>query len=78
MPCKGICIRYKAKKLFGGGWYHDGSKRCTACDIFIKWDKARCPCCNGVLKLKPTKRKWKEKLKISMVPDSHSKRVKNP
>ena len=34
MPCKGICIRYKAS-----GRYTTGNKRCHQCNLFIKWEK---------------------------------------
>jgi len=64
MPCKGICIRHKATKKFGGGWYVTGAKRCNICNLFIYWDKIRCPCCKGILKTQPTSGKFKEKLRI--------------
>ena len=64
MTCKGICIRHKVKKKFGGGWYDSGAKRRNVCNIFIKWDDIRCPCCNSVLRTQPTSGKDKEKLRI--------------
>ncbi len=64
MTCKGICIRHKVKKTFGGGWYDSGAKRCNICEIFIKWDGIRCPCCNGILRIQPLTGKSKDKLKI--------------
>jgi hypothetical protein len=64
MSCKGICIRHKVKKKFGGGWYDLGAKRCSVCNIFIKWDEIRCPCCNNVLRTQPNTGKDKEKLRI--------------
>ncbi len=66
MACKGICPKYKSKKKFGGGWYDDGSKRCNICELFIKWDGIRCPCCSGILRIQPLTTKCKEKLKVRM------------
>lgn len=66
MSCKGICIKHKVKKAFGGGWYDSGAKRCNICELFIKWDGIRCPCCSCILKTQPTTTKNKEKLKVRM------------
>jgi hypothetical protein len=48
MPCKGICIRHKAS-----GPYATGNKRCQQCELFIKWDGIRCPCCRYKLRTRP-------------------------
>ena len=36
-----------------GGRYDNGHKRCNECEIFIKWDGKRCPCCGLLLRLRP-------------------------
>jgi len=53
--CKGICHKYKVTKLHSemGGRYDNGHKRCNECEIFIKWDGKRCPCCSLLLRLRP-------------------------
>ena len=48
MPCKGICIRHKAL-----GRYNSEHKRCQQCEIFIKWNGLRCPCCGYKLRTRP-------------------------
>ena len=48
MTCKGICIRHKASYL-----YATGNKRCQVCEIFIKWNGLRCPCCGYKLRNRP-------------------------
>ncbi len=55
MPCRGICHRYKVSKphFEKGGRYENGQKRCNECDIFMKWDGRRCPCCGKIFRLKP-------------------------
>ncbi len=58
--CKGICIRYKINKNGASPRYSQDQKRCQACDIFIKWDGIRCPCCKCLLRLKPRNKKDKD------------------
>lgn len=54
MVCKGICHRYKSGKPHGiNSRYEFGQKRCSICEIFIKWDGKHCPCCGYVLRTKP-------------------------
>jgi hypothetical protein len=48
MTCKGICIRHKAS-----GRYIYGHKRCQQCEIFIKCNGVRCPCCGYKLRSRP-------------------------
>jgi len=55
LNCNGICERYRAKRNpeFPTR-YPEGQKRCTLCEIFIKWDdNLYCPCCNHRLRTKP-------------------------
>ncbi len=47
MACRGICVHHKTVAR-----YVEGSKRCKMCDIFIRWDGARCPCCKYALRNK--------------------------
>lgn len=61
MTCKGICIKYKATPPYGMGSYAAGLKKCSMCDIFMKCDGFRCPCCNFALRVKPRKRKDRAK-----------------
>ncbi|QLH10838.1 hypothetical protein DSQ20_04650 [Nitrosarchaeum sp. AC2] len=51
MACKGICIRYKITKSNScNSHYELGHKRCSKCNIFIKYDKIHCPCCGTFLR----------------------------
>ncbi|MFL6402302.1 MAG: hypothetical protein ACJ71M_02325, partial [Nitrososphaeraceae archaeon] len=43
--------------------YRTGHKRCKACDIFLKWDGLRCPCCGYKLRTTQTNIKLKAKLR---------------
>lgn len=53
MGCNGICNRYKAKKPLMQSRYASGQKKCSVCDIFVKWDGTNCPCCGMVLRTNP-------------------------
>ena len=52
MSCNGICERYRAKRNYNiPSRYTEGQKRCSVCEIFIKWDEnIYCPCCNYKLR----------------------------
>ncbi len=77
MVCKGICLKHKAKKEFGGGWYENGAKRCNICSLFLMWSELRCPCCNNLLKVKPIARKWKQDLKKVQLKKGNIRNVNN-
>jgi len=56
--CSGECEKYRAKLItkYSGrtaGRYKHGQKRCKNCDLFMYWDKHRCPCCNTLLSIVP-------------------------
>jgi len=65
MTCNEICQRYKAIGKVTGGRYKNGQKRCHVCDIFIKFDGIRCPCCGYQLRSNPRNKKYKAKLRNS-------------
>jgi predicted amidophosphoribosyltransferase len=49
----GICKKYKGKKPFRQSHYEIGHKRCSTCDLFVKWNGNNCPCCGMQLRHKP-------------------------
>jgi len=59
--CNGVCIQYKIPTVVGVSKYANGGKRCNHCEIFIKWNGSRCPCCNTVLQIRPSDREHKSK-----------------
>jgi hypothetical protein len=63
MPCKGICSRYVEKhSTRSGGRYESGQKMCSSCNVFIKFEGKRCPCCASALRAKPRNSKGREKI----------------
>ena len=59
--CKGICLKYRAKKPIGIGRYASGQKRCQICTIYLEYDSNKCPCCNYRLRCKPRNSAYKKK-----------------
>jgi hypothetical protein len=57
MSCKVVCIRHKALSR-----YIIGHKRCRSCDLFLKWEGSRCPCCG--FKLRTTPRNFRLNAKL--------------
>jgi len=70
MSCKGVCYKYKIKKprFNGDGRYGVGQKRCSTCEIFLKWEGLHCPCCNFSLRTRPRNTRNRHKLQeIQMI-----------
>jgi hypothetical protein len=62
MSCKNICIEYKAKKSYHATYYENGVRRCTECEVFIRWNKIRCPCCGTCLRIRTHDAKLRRRL----------------
>jgi hypothetical protein len=63
MSCRNICIDYRVKKSYHSSYYEDGLKRCTQCEVFIRWNSTRCPYCGVSLRIKSHDAKVRKKLK---------------
>jgi len=50
--CRGVCVEYESHKTEKGKKYYEGRKRCSFCELFVKTNEIRCPCCNTVLRTK--------------------------
>lgn len=58
MQCMNICQDYKVKKPeLGVSRYEAGQKFCSHCEVFMKIDGNRCPCCKYLLKIGSSKRR---------------------
>ena len=77
MTCKGVCIRYKAKKPVGVGRYAVGQKRCQICEMYMYVDSLWCPCCGYRLRTKPRNLKYKNLLRESIKKNNNGKLPKN-
>ena len=50
MSCKDKCRNYDPQAL---GKYADGFKRCSVCEVFLKFEGRYCPCCGVMLRVSP-------------------------
>jgi len=68
--CRGICVRHKARKTkLAQSWYSiEGTKFCSRCSEWIKWEGYHCPCCGGRLRSRPRSNdgidKYRERKKV--------------
>jgi|GEM_PF-4911941 len=67
LVCTNICERLDAEATVGGKNYKDGKKYCRRCEIYLFHSGNFCPCCGMCLRLSPTSRKQKERLRISQL-----------
>jgi rRNA maturation endonuclease Nob1 len=56
-------MEYRVKKSYQSSYYEDGLKRCTQCEVFMKWNNTRCPCCGVTLRIKAHDAKVRSKTK---------------
>ena len=71
MSCRNICLEYKAKKSFHDSFYVIGVRRCTECEVFIRWNNgSRCPCCGTALRIKTHDSKLRRRLLSKTNPSS--------
>ena len=50
--CRGLCDRIQSKSFGNNHKYENGYKRCSFCNIFMKFNGLRCPCCTLKLRTK--------------------------
>lgn len=42
VPCRKLCLAYKATRQGHGSYYGSGHKRCNECELFLKWPSPKC------------------------------------
>ena len=50
--------------MVGKSYYADGKKYCRRCEIYLHHDGTYCTCCGMALRVTPTSKKDKVKLKL--------------
>ena len=69
MGCKNICKKYMASKPSNKqSRYAEGQKRCSVCEIYIKWDGLCCPCCGYKLRFRPINTRLRRKITRPLYP----------
>jgi uncharacterized paraquat-inducible protein A len=65
LVCRNICERIYSKKIvFGKSNYSVGKKYCRRCEVYMYHNEGIfCPCCGMQLRLTPSNREGKERLR---------------
>ena len=63
MVCRNLCERLYSKIIVGTSKYEGGKKYCRRCEIYFLHDGLFCPCCGMKLRLSPTGKKDRERLR---------------
>ncbi|WP_100183330.1 hypothetical protein [Candidatus Nitrosotenuis aquarius] len=71
LVCRGYC-KTKYKECLGEfSLKYNGQKRCGICDVYLKTQEIKCPCCKSVLHVRPrhsrAKRKYYESKNIQWI-----------
>jgi hydrogenase nickel incorporation protein HypA/HybF len=61
LSCKGVCKTKYREFLGDSKLKYNGQKRCGACDIYLRYDDIKCPCCKSILHVRPRHSRAKTK-----------------
>ena len=67
MVCRNLCERLYSKIIVGKSHYEGGKKYCRRCEVYYYHDGLFCACCGMALRMSPTNKRDKEKLKQSQL-----------
>jgi hypothetical protein len=67
MVCRNLCERLYSKIIFGKSHYEGGKKYCRRCEVYYCHDVTYCPCCGMALRMSPTNKRDKERLRQSQL-----------
>jgi hypothetical protein len=62
-----IYVRLYSKIIFGKSHYEGGKKYCRRCEVYYCHDGVFCPCCGMALRMSPTSKRDKERLRQSQL-----------
>lgn len=65
MTCRNLCERLYSKNTVRSSNYQAGGKYCRRCEVYFYCNDFFCPCCGMRLRLSPTTKKGKERLRQS-------------
>src|SRR6266704_6578049 len=75
MACRNLCERLYSKIVFGKSHYEGGKKYCRRCEIYFSYDDVFCPCCGMTLRMSPTSKRDKERLRQSKLRRQEQDRI---
>ncbi|MBM3904130.1 MAG: hypothetical protein FJ357_03205 [Thaumarchaeota archaeon] len=59
--CRGYCKTKYKEHLGEFSLKYSGQKRCGTCDVYLKIQEIKCPCCKSVLHVRPRHSRAKTK-----------------
>ena len=62
MACRNLCERFDSSPV-GKAHYANGNKYCRRCEVYFFHNGIFCPCCGKALRMSPTSKREKEKLR---------------
>jgi hypothetical protein len=65
MVCRNRCDRLYSKIIFGKSHYEGGKKYCRRCEVYYYHEDVFCTCCGMALRMSPTNKRDKEKIKLT-------------
>jgi hypothetical protein len=75
MVCRNLCEKWYSKIIFGRSHYEGGKKYCRRCEVYIYHDGVFCTCCGMALRMSPTSKRDKERLRQSRLREEEQDRI---
>jgi len=63
LACRNLCERFDSRFTVGKAHYGNGNKYCRRCEVYFFHDGIFCPCCGMALRISPTSKRDKERLR---------------
>jgi hypothetical protein len=67
MVCRNLCENLYSKIIFGRSRYEGGKKYCRRCEVYYCHDGVFCLCCGIALRMSPTNKRDKGRLRQSQL-----------
>jgi hypothetical protein len=75
MVCRNLCERLYSKIIFGKSHYEGGKKYFRRCEVYYCHDGMYCPCCGMALRMSPTNKRDKERLRQLKLREEEQDRI---
>jgi hypothetical protein len=74
MVCRNLCERFDSSPV-GKAHYGNRNKYCRRCEVYFFHDGVFCPCCGMALRMSPTSKRDKERLRQSRLREEEQDRI---
>ena len=73
-----LCERLYSKIILGKSHYEGGKKYCRRCEVYYSHNGIFCPCCGMALRMSPTNKRDKERLRQLRLREAFHDSIKEP